>query len=104
LEREKICPLLRPLHISQILSGYKLNITDSFPVSKEIIEEIVQVDSTYTDTLETFDPNRKSDPLHFNFTMEKLNLDKLEIPKIILDKPGFHFLSRSPGNYPLSPW
>jgi len=92
--REKICPLIRPLDISQILSGYQLNETDSAPVPKEIIEEIAHLDSSYIiQPRTTFDSNRLPEPLHFDFPLEKLDLGLLEIPKIIMDKPGFYFLS-----------
>jgi len=60
-------------------------------VSEALIEKIAKQDSTYIPLLNTFDP-KSSRSLLFNYPMNTLTFDKLEIPKVILDKPAFSFL------------
>jgi len=90
--RETVCHLLRPIHISQILAGYRPDSFDIIPVSEALIEKIAKQESTYIPLLNTFDP-KSSRSLLFNYPMKKLTFDKLEIPKVILDKPSFSFLN-----------
>jgi len=105
--RQALCSLLRPIQISQILDGYRTDNFDKVAVPQGLVEKIVQQDSTYTPLPNTFDLKLSPRPLQFNFQMDKLNFDRLEIPKVILDKPAFSFLKKritSNDNLIVSPW
>jgi len=92
--REAVCSLLRPTHIAKILNGYHPDNYDKTRVQQSLIDKITQQESTYTSVPQTYEPTSSLLPLLFSFTMEKLNFDRLEIPKVILDKPAFSFLKK----------
>jgi len=92
--REAVCSLLRPTHISKILNGYHPDNFDKTRVQQTLIDKITQQESTYVKLPNTYNPSEPLTPLQFSFEMEKLNFDRLEIPKVILDKPAFSFLKK----------
>jgi len=101
--RQAVCALFRPLQISQILDGYRPDEFDITALPDGLVDKIAKQDSIYT-LPNSFDP-QLSKALSFHFKMETLLFDKLEIPKVILDKPAFSFLKRNPTqNQIVSPW
>jgi len=95
--REAVCALLRPAHIALILDGYRGDQFDKEPVPQSLINTISKQEPTYKNLPDTFDPHHPK-PLDFLFLMSDLNLDKLALPKVILDKPAFSFLKRAANN------
>jgi len=95
--REAVCALLRPAHIALILDGYRRDQFDKEPVPQSLINTISKQEPTYNNLPDTFDPHHRK-PLNFLFLMSDLNLDKLALPKVILDKPAFSFLKRAANN------
>jgi len=91
--REAVCAVLRPAYIAKILNGYTPDNFDKTKVQQTLIDKIAQQDSTYIHLPNSYEPKQPL-PLHFNFVMDKLKFDRLEIPKVILDKPAFSFLKR----------
>eukprot|EP01124_Arcella_intermedia_P023178 TRINITY_DN3623_c0_g1_i1.p1 TRINITY_DN3623_c0_g1~~TRINITY_DN3623_c0_g1_i1.p1 ORF type:complete len:698 (-),score=156.98 TRINITY_DN3623_c0_g1_i1:155-1945(-) len=89
--REDICPLLRPAHVALLLDGYRPDEFYKEPVPQTLITKISQQDASYKSESLSFDPHY-APKLRFDFTLMPIDINSINIPRVILDKPGLSFL------------
>jgi len=92
--RQTVCPLLRPKYIWLLLQSYRPDQFDSATIPASFLSQIIQKEEFYKVTERTFEFNdNKKQPLRFDFEfVPPLDLVNINIPKVILDRPGFSFL------------
>lgn len=91
--RSEICPLLRPSLLADMLAGYKADMFDSEPINPKLLEDLRKLDASFVATQQTFEPQEQV-PLPFEVELTPLDFSKVQLPKLVIDRPGFAFLKQ----------
>jgi len=94
--RETVCPLLRPKHIWLLLQTYIPDQFDSTQIPTSLLAQLKQKEENYKATDKMFDLDYQIQPLKFDFEfVPQLNFESINVPKVVIDRPGFAFLKGS---------
>jgi len=85
--RRDICPHLPPTMLASILAGYRPDSFDSEKVAPKLVEDLRKLPAVAN----AFDPDDFK-PLEFELELTPLDFTHIQLPRLLLDRPGFAFL------------